>query len=352
MKTAILITNLGTPKTSSLADVKTYLSEFLMDPDVIPLPFFLRWLLVRGLIVPTRSPKSQHAYLSIWTDRGSPLLFHSQDLKDKLQLKLGIQTKVFLGMRYSQPSLASQLQQIKDEGFEKVLLMPLYPQYSDATTGTTLKAVSAWAKKNNFSVPIKALSHFYWDQNLISNYVNNGKSLLSTFKADHILISFHGLPQKMLKDGLGSGHCYLNNDCCLKVSEKNIYCYRSQAIKTAKHIAEKLQVSEKEYTICFQSRLGRAEWIQPYTQDTIIQLAKAGKKNLLVFSPSFVADCLETLEEVEIGLKKVFIETGGNDLKLVPSLNSSDEWVDTLASLTTSDHFEDLNTLLKKLNLN
>ncbi|MCB0348093.1 MAG: ferrochelatase [Bdellovibrionales bacterium] len=352
MKTAILITNLGTPKSTSLNDIKTYLSEFLMDPDVIPLPTPLRWLLVKGLIVPTRSPKSQHAYQSIWTDRGSPLLYHSIDLQNKLQDLIGSSAKVFLGMRYSTPSLSSQLEQIRKENFDQILLIPLYPQYSDATTGTTLKAVSEWVSKNNFKTPIRALSHFYWDANLIDNYVENGKALQENFQADHTLISFHGLPQKMLREGLGKGHCYQSNNCCIEISEKNIYCYRSQAIKTAKHIAEKMQLQDSDYTICFQSRLGRAEWIQPYTQDTIIQLAKAGKKRLLVFSPSFVADCLETLEEIEIGLKQVFIEHGGEELKLVPSLNSSNTWVHTLSKLIDSDHFEDLEVLTKKLHLN
>jgi ferrochelatase len=351
MKTAVLITNLGTPKSVELKSVKEYLSEFLMDPDVIPLPTPLRWLLVRGLIVPTRSPKSQHAYQSIWTERGSPLLFHSQDLAQKLQKHLGDEYKVFLGMRYSTPSLASQLELIATENFDRILLLPLYPQYSDATTGTTLKAVQSWVNTHALPKKIEALTHFYWEPHVIDCYVENGKKILRNFAPDHILLSFHGLPQKMLKDGLGKGHCYATPNCCLQVTDKNINCYRSQSLKTAKHIADKLQLSPGTYTTCFQSRLGRAEWIQPYTKDTIIELAKAGKKKLLVFSPAFVADCLETLEEIEIGLRDTFIEHGGEELKLVPSLNSNDDWVQALGQLVKSEHFEDLETAIEKLQL-
>lgn len=351
MKTAVLITNLGTPKSTELNSIKEYLSEFLMDPDVISLPTPLRWLLVRGLIVPTRSPKSQHAYQSIWTDRGSPLLFHSEDLQKKLQAHLGSDYTVFLGMRYSIPSIASQLQKIAASTFDRILLIPLYPQYSDATTGTTFKEVQRWVNANSLNQKVEVLSHFYWDPQTIDAYVENGKKVLSQFAPDHILISFHGLPQKMLSQGLGKGHCYTNSNCCVQVSDKNIYCYRSQSIKTAKHIADKLQLNPETYTICFQSRLGRAEWIQPYTKDTIISLAKQGKKKLAVFSPSFVADCLETLEEIEIGLRDTFIENGGEELKLVPSLNSNDSWVKALGSLIQSEHFEDLGEAINKLDL-
>jgi ferrochelatase len=351
MKTAVLITNLGTPKTVELKSVKEYLSEFLMDPDVIPLPTPLRWLLVKGLIVPTRSPKSQHAYQSIWTERGSPLLFHSQDLQQKLQKHLGSDYKVFLGMRYSTPSLASQLELIAKEKFDRILLLPLYPQYADATTGTTLKAVNNWVKTHSLPQKVEALTHFYWDPHVIDCYVGNGEKILSGFAPDHILLSFHGLPQSALSNGIGKGHCYATSNCCLQVTEKNINCYRSQSLKTAKHIADKLQLSPGTYTTCFQSRLGRAKWIQPYTKDTIVELAKAGKKKLLVFSPAFVADCLETLEEIELGLRDTFIEHGGEDLKLVPSLNSNDDWVQALAGLVNSDHFENLETAIEKLKL-
>lgn len=351
MKTAVLITNLGTPKSTELKSIKEYLSEFLMDPDVIPLPTILRWLLVRGLIVPTRSPKSQHAYQSIWTDRGSPLLFHSQDLQQKLQKELGNDYDVFLGMRYSIPSLASQLDKIATGNYKRILLIPLYPQYSDATTGTTLKAVQEWIKAHHMLKNIEVLTHFYWDSHVTDCYVDNGKKILDSFTPDHILISFHGLPQKMLSEGLGKGHCYQSESCCFAVSDKNIYCYRSQSLKTAKHIADKLQLAPENYTTCFQSRLGRAEWIQPYTKDTIIKLAKEGKKRLLIFSPSFVADCLETLEEIEIGLRITFLEHGGEELKLVPSLNSNDNWVKALAQLTTTEHFEDLSVAIEKLRL-
>ncbi|MFO1463978.1 MAG: ferrochelatase [bacterium] len=323
----VLLINLGTPAAPTTAAVRRYLREFLSDPRVIDINPLGRWLLVNLIIAPFRSPKSAAAYRKIWTERGSPLLFHTQDLGKAVAEGLGAGFCVEIAMRYGEPSIESALRKLFDRGVKEIRILPLYPQYSSSATGSTQEEVFRVAKRMWNIVPLQFLLPFFDHPGFIGAFAEIGAEKLRDFRADHILFSFHGLPERqILKGDVGGGHCLQRPDCCDKIVPANGLCYRAHSYATARALATSLGLRPEQYTVCFQSRLGRTPWIKPYTDLVIPELAKAGKKRLAVFCPAFVADCLETLEEIGMRAREQFRSLGGEELILIPSLNAHPTW--------------------------
>lgn len=337
-KTGILLVNLGTPDSPSNSDVFKYLNEFLTDGRVIDYPWLARQLLVRGIIVPARYRNSAKTYREIWDkDRGSPLLFHTQDLTDKVRATLDSQKYVVaFAMRYQNPSLESELEKFRLQQVDKIVVLPLFPQYSSACNGSVIQKVQEITSKWLTIPDLKFIHHFYDNDLFIEAFAAQGRKY-NFDDYDHILFSYHGLPARHLKNGDVTGkHCLQNKDCCATISEINQHCYRAQCFATTQLIAEKLGLPKEKFTVTFQSRLGKEVWLEPYTVEVIPQLAKAGKKKLLVFSPAFVADCLETLYEIREEYLELFEEHGGESITLVESLNSEDKWVEAVCELVTA----------------
>ncbi len=334
MKTGVLLLNLGTPDSPSVHDVRKYLREFLMDPKVIDINPISRWFLINCIIAPLRAPKSAKLYESIWTKEGSPLLFHGEKLKTKLSTLLGDEYEIAFGMRYQRPSLSNALKELRDKKVDRIIAIPLYPQYSSAATGSTIDAINS-AKKNIEGLPeIKIIERFHQYPEYIDAVIET-TSGIDLRSYDHVLFSFHGIPERQITKTsieLGDGKCNFGS-CCDAINSGNQYCYRANCLQTARDLVNRLSLKEGQYTICFQSRLGRTPWLQPFSDHVIIDLAKQGKKKLLVFSPAFVADCLETIHEIGVEYDELFKEHGGEKVQLVLSLNSSDKWVEALGSI-------------------
>lgn len=336
MKTAVLLINLGTPDNPSTPAVRKYLTEFLNDRRVIDISAVGRFFLVNTVIVPFRSSRSAKLYKHIWSDKGSPLLYHSQELKKKLQARLGENYFVELAMRYQSPDIKTALENIRKQKPRKIIVCPLYPQYASSSTGSTLEKVFTEMRSWEVIPEVHFTSNFFDDEAIIDCYAGEGKKF-NLGNYDHILFSYHGLPERQIKKAsahYGDNSCFLGT-CCEAQTERNQYCYRANCFKTTQLIAKKLGLPREKYTICFQSRLGRSEWIKPYTDQVLKDRAKLGDKKLLVFSPAFVADCLETIYEIGTEYSDAFKSYGGAQVDLVPSLNSNDNWVDALANKLT-----------------
>jgi protoporphyrin/coproporphyrin ferrochelatase len=330
----LLLCNLGTPDQPSPAAVRRYLRQFLGDPRVLDLHPVGRWALLNLIILPWRPRKSAAAYKKIWTTHGSPLLCHSHDLVSAVRERLGAGWVVELGMRYQNPSLGGALDKLRQAGADRVIVFPLYPQYAASTTGSTVAEVFRLAGKSWAPPSLNVVDPFYDDSGFIASLAAQGAPLLQTEKPDHVLFSFHGLPERHLhKTDVSGGHCLAKDDCCSSVTSVNRRCYRAQCLATARALAARLALAEGTWSVTFQSRLGRTRWIEPYTDRALAALAQAGCKRLLVFCPAFVADCLETLEEIGIRGKEQFIAAGGERLTLVPCLNASPTWADTVAGI-------------------
>ena len=333
-KKGILLVNLGTPDSPSTADVRKYLAEFLMDPRVIDVNPVLRTLLVRGIIVPFRSPKSAKLYKAIWSDEtGSPLMHYSKLQHKALSERLGDEYQVELAMRYQSPSIAEALGRLKEALVESIQVLALFPQYASASTGSVYDKVMEIVKDWQTIPTISFINSFHDNEGMIETFAANGRKYQpETY--DHILFSFHGLPQRQLKKcDHTSNYCLKNSDCCATLNDVNKYCYSAQSHHTAHLIAQKLNLPKDKYSICFQSRLGNDPWVKPYTSEVIEHLAKEGKKRLLVFCPAFVADCLETVYEVTEEYGAEFKALGGEHIQLVESLNDSPTWIDALEKM-------------------
>jgi ferrochelatase len=336
----ILLINLGTPDAPETGPVRRYLREFLSDPRVIDIHPLGRKLLLEAVILPLRPRKSAEAYRKVWTAEGSPLLVHSRALEKSMREKLGPRVPVELGMRYGNPSLASALQRLQDARVERILVAPLYPQYSSAATGSSLEETFRIAGKLEVVPPLTVLPPFYQDAGFIDAFAAVGSPVLAQEKPDHVLFSFHGLPERQVKRTDPTGAvCLQSQSCCARIVDANRDCYRAQCFATARALAARLGLAGGAYTVTFQSRLGRTPWIKPYTDLVIPELATAGKKRLAVFCPAFVADCLETLEEIGLRARDQFLALGGASLALVPSLNATSQWVDALAALIARQGF-------------
>ena len=329
MNKGILLVNLGTPDSSSVKDVRRFLREFLMDPLVVDIPFIPRWLLVNGIIAPLRGPKSASEYQLVWTEDGSPLKVHGKALLTSIKEKFSGRFHVALGMRYQNPSIRSALEELKSAGCSEILIFPLFPQYAEATSLSVLNKVSAELKSMNWQVKTSHINSFETDDDYINALVSQANSI-SVKNIDHWVFSYHGLPERQLKKLNAS--C-LTGNCCDSLNESNKNCYRAQSFATTRAIANKLGLTEQQYSICFQSRQGNIPWTQPYVDDVIEDLAKQGHKNIMVFSPAFVADCLETTIEIGHTYRQLFKDLGGDDLHLVPGLNNADVWIDAVANL-------------------
>ncbi len=346
MKTGVLLVNIGTPDSPEKKDVARYLQEFLMDPYVIDRPAFFRWILVNLIIVPLRSGKSAHAYKSIWSQNGSPLMVHSRNLAQELQQFMGEKYHVELAMRYGKPHIARAFRRFAEAGVEKVLVIPQYPQFAESSSLSALERVDEIRRFAKFAKPVTVLREFYQLPEFIKTYASLISEYTSNRSFDHVLFSFHGIPERHLrKVAPESANCSPESMC------KNLcnqLCYRGQCFATARNLALHMDVKPENYTVSFQSRVGGDRWIGPYTDKIIKTLVDYGKKNIAVVCPSFTADCLETIEEIGQKLRETFQNAGGENLILVPSLNASHRWVESLAKLVQrmESRQENLNGLL------
>lgn len=335
-KRAVLFVNLGSPDTPTVPDVRRYLDQFLMDPYVIQLPWLLRRLIVSLFVLPSRPAASAEAYASVWTDKGSPLVVLSRDLQEKVQARTDM--PVVMAMRYGNPSIASQLTSLaRHEGVEEVLYIPMYPHYAESTVLTSVREAERCISELGLALQLKVLPPFYQDPAYIDALVASAKPWLEQ-AFDHVLFSYHGLPELHLKkaDPTGS-HCLKVANCCHVPSPAHATCYRHQVLRTTEEFVKASGLRPEQYSVAFQSRLGRAKWLEPATEQRIRELAAQGVSKLLVLCPAFVTDCLETLEEIEIRGNEVFQEAGGKQLLLIPCLNSHPQWVDTVVDWISRD---------------
>lgn len=328
----VLIVNLGTPDSPKVSDVRAYLREFLMDERVIDIPFIQRWFLVNVIIATFRSPKSAKEYEKVWTDRGSPLLFHSRELENKMQVALGNEYIVSLGMRYQNPSIKEALKAFEGVGLDELIVIPLFPQYASASTGSVAQKVMEEIKDELVVPSVRFIDKFFDDELFIKAWTNIAKKYMEETEYDHFLFSYHGLPERQILKASVGGCCKLG-DCCNSYHSKNAYCYRAQCFATTRLLTEALNIPKEKYSICFQSRLGKEPWIQPYIGTAMDELAAKKIKKVLAFSPAFVADCLETNIEIGEEYRDQFLENGGEKWQLVESLNAKEDWVQCLVEM-------------------
>ena len=334
----ILLVNLGTPDRPVVSDVRRYLDEFLMDGRVIDIPYWRRTLLVRGAIIPARVKNSTQLYREIWDDEtGSPLMYYSIRQQEMLQDLLGEDYHVELAMRYQNPSIASALEKLKDLQLESIRVIPLFPQYASATTGSIIEEIMRIMKDWHVFPALSIVNDYYENELMIETFADHAlKYNLDDY--DHVLFSYHGLPIRQLNnvEPAGKHHCETSG-CSHEINRENRLCYVAQCCATSRAIAKKIGVSEANYTVCYQSRLGSTPWIQPYTSDVLKKLAEQGKKKLLVLCPAFVADCLETIHEIGIEYDEEFKELGGEKVQLVESLNDNPKWVEVMRQLALNE---------------
>jgi protoporphyrin/coproporphyrin ferrochelatase len=333
MKEAVLLINLGTPDAPTPSKVGKYLTEFLNDKRVIDIHPIARFFLVNFIIVPFRSFKSSKLYCHIWTKRGSPLLIHSVELKDKLQKTLGNNYIVELAMRYQQPSIKNVLEKIRDQRPAKIHILPLYPQYASSSTGSTIEEVFCQLKSWEVFPDLNIVSKFYDRPEFIEALLTQARKHNIT-DYDHILFSYHGLPERQILKASAhyGGHTCQLSDCCNSITKNNQFCYRANCFETTRQLVKALNVPEGKYTTAFQSRLDD-KWLKPYSDKVVSGLAEIGAKKILVFSPAFVADCLETIYEIGTEYDEIFKTGGGEKITLVESLNSEEVWVNAVKKI-------------------
>jgi len=332
-KHGVLLVNLGTPDAPRPPEVRRYLREFLSDPRVVDINPLARWLLLELVILPVRPRRSAEAYAKVWGETGSPLLANSQALRAQVAERLA-ELPVALAMRYGSPSIGAGLDQLHAAGCDHVVMVPLFPQYASSSTGSAVEAVYREAGRRWNTPFVSVVPPFFDDLRFVEAFAQVGQPVLDELAPDHVLMSFHGLPERHMRKSDPSGrHCLHADDCCRKLVDENRNCYRAQCFATAQALAGRLALPEEKWSVAFQSRLGRTPWIRPYTDERIVELAKAGVRRLAVFCPAFVADCLETLEEIGMRADEAFRAAGGEALRLVPSLNAHPAWVDAVVGL-------------------
>jgi ferrochelatase len=333
-KTGVLLVNVGTPDSTQTGDVRKYLREFLMDKRVIDIPFLSRWFLINCIVAPFRAPKSAKEYRKLWTDRGSPLLFHAEDLRDKLNQQLNRDLyQVEIAMRYQSPSITKGLESFRKSNVKKIIILPLFPQYASASTGTVADKVMEIIQKWQVIPSMTFINDFVDHPLFLEAWAEIGIDMIKKKEYDTFLFSYHGLPERQILKGSCDGYCQLNNKCCNVKTKKNQFCYRAQCFYTTRLLAQRLELPHDKVKTSFQSRLLKDPWIKPYTDEVIKELAAEGRKRVLAFSPAFVADCLETTVEVGEQYKDEFLALGGEQWDLVPSLNSSDKWVECVKDI-------------------
>ncbi len=329
-KKAVLLLNLGSPASTETADVRDYLKEFLLDERVIDSPAPVRNFVVRGLILPRRPAQSAEAYAKVWTPEGSPLIVTSQQLQEGVQAASDI--PVLLAMRYGEPSIATAVAEIKQKGIEELFIVPLYPHYAMSSYETVVVKVTDELAQQGVKLRYAMMQPFYRDDDYIEAMVENAQPWLDK-PHDHVLFSFHGIPERHLrKSDPSHAHCLSRPDCCDIAHPCQATCYRHQCLETVKAFTAKAGLEEGRYGVSFQSRLGRDPWLKPYTDFVLKELPERGIKRLLVICPAFVSDCLETLEEIAMTGKKDFLEAGGEWFEQIPCMNTHPAWVRVLVS--------------------
>ncbi|WP_296257872.1 MULTISPECIES: ferrochelatase [unclassified Pseudomonas] len=329
---ALLLVNLGSPASTEVADVRRYLNQFLMDPYVIDLPWPVRRLLV-SLILIKRPEQSAHAYASIWWDEGSPLVVLSKRLQQAMTQEWK-QGPVELAMRYGEPSIETVLTRLAAQGIRKITLAPLYPQFADSTVTTVVEEARRVIRDKKLSFELALLPPFFNQPEYLQALVQSVQPYLAQ-DYDHLLLSFHGLPERHItKLDPTANHCFKDGDCCAKAPPEVLaVCYRAQCMRSSAEFARLMGIPDGKWSVSFQSRLGRAKWIEPYTEAHLAELAGKGVKKLLVMCPAFVADCIETLEEIGDRGAEQFKEAGGEELVLIPCLNDDPNWAKALNTL-------------------
>jgi ferrochelatase len=329
----VLLVNLGTPDAPTRSAVHRYLTEFLTDGRVIDINPIARNILVRGIIAPLRSGKSAAAYKILWTNEGSPLKVFGYSLKEKVQNQLGEKYQVELAMRYQKPSIEEAVNKLMKSGVSEVIVLPLFPHYASATTGSVHEEVMRIFSKQQVIPKLSFINSYFDHPKLIEAFLERAKEH-NLADYDHILFSYHGLPKRhLVKGDQSSSHCMKKENCCNSICEDNKFCYSAQCYATTHAIADALNLDKDKYSICFQSRLGRDPWLEPYTSDILKKRREAGDKKILVFCPAFVADCLETTVEISHEYAEEFEKMGGEHLELVEGLNDSPKWVDAVCEL-------------------
>lgn len=333
-KTGVLLINLGTPDSPSVEDVRSYLSQFLNDPRVIDIPWLLRKILVNLIIVPFRAPKSAKIYQKLWTDKGSPLLYHSNNVKTLLQKELGAGYDVHLAMRYKNPSIPAVLEQMRKLNYARIIALPMFPQYASASTGSALEEVMRVIQSWWVIPEVELISQYYDHALFIEAFVARGRQY-KLEEYDHILFSYHGLPERQVDKVHLQGLCSDHN-CECEVTEENKFCYKATCYATTRSLVEKLGIPKEKYTVCFQSRLDQ-KWLKPFSDEVVRECGRKGMKKILVFSPAFTADCLETVIEIGEEYQDIFKEHGGEKVQLVESLNDHPLWISCLKELVVKN---------------
>ena len=327
----VLLVNLGSPESPTAKDVKPYLDEFLMDKYVIDVPFLLRALLVRGIILQTRPKKSAAAYARIWWEEGSPLVVISKRMHKKVQEKSSI--PVALAMRYGTMTIEKGLQELREKGVTEVLLLALYPQYAMASTTTIWELADELVCTKFPEMKLTKVPAFYNKPDYIQALANSIKKHLDTFEYDHLLFSYHGIPKRHIrKTDVTKSHCAIDGSCCNTPSPAHEFCYRHQCYETTKQVVKLLGIPERKYSQTFQSRLAGDKWLTPYTDVEINKMPEKGIKKLAVVTPAFVSDCLETLEEIAMEANEQFLHHGGEEFLAIPCMNDDDEWCGVVAN--------------------
>ena len=332
-KPAVLLINLGSPERPEKKEVGRYLREFLLDKYVIDVPFLLRYFLVNFIIVPRRAAHSAALYQKIWTDEGSPLIINTDKLRKKIAARLKI--PVIMAMRYGKPAIATAIKQLHDLQVTHLYVVPLYPQYAMSTTRTVNEEVGKQLDRLMPEAKVTFAPPFYANDEYIKALSINIEDQLASTSFEHLLFSYHGVPERHLRKTDPTGnHCLVTENCCEVANEAHKVCYKHQCLVTTKLVANSLGLQPEQYSVSFQSRLGKDPWIQPYTTDAIKKLAAGGVKKLAVVTPAFVSDCLETIEEIGDEAREDFLAAGGTGFYRIECLNDDDNWADTLVKWT------------------
>jgi protoporphyrin/coproporphyrin ferrochelatase len=342
---AIVLMNLGSPDSTNVKDVKKYLTEFLMDERVIDKPYLLRTLLVKGIIVPFRAKNSSEAYKKIWTKNGSPLIEITKQFQNEVRKNFTEPVEVV--MRYGNPSAEYILRKLHKENpkLQEIILLPLYPHYAMSSYETAVEDVKSVHKKKRYTSSIKTIKPFYNEANYINALAESIRPYLNT-DYDKILFSYHGIPERHVKKTDVTGHhCLQVNDCCHKDSPAQNFCYRHQTITTTELITRALAIPAEKVEQTFQSRLGRDPWLLPFTAVRLSELPKEGIKKVLVVCPAFVSDCLETLEEMVMQGREIFMDAGGESFTVIPCMNTQPLWIQTV-SLWLKNYFAGNNEMI------
>lgn len=327
-KRAVLLVNLGSPDSPSVPDVKRYLREFLMDGRVLDTPWPIRFCVVNFAILPKRPAESAHAYSTIWTKEGSPLKVISSNVQNLLQQRLSI--PVELAMRYQNPSIDDAVKKLAAEGVAETLMVPLFPHYAMSSYESAVVRVQESVRHFAPNMKLHVQEPYFDDPDYIDALVASAKPHLDA-GYDHLLFSYHGIPERHLRKSDPTGcHCLRTPNCCETRSEAHKFCYRAQCLKTTRDFVAKARIPAGKYSVAFQSRLGKDPWLKPYTDFEIERFAKEGVKKMLVICPAFVSDCLETIEEIGGRGRESFLNAGGQDLQLIPCMNDHPRWIDTL----------------------